>query len=280
MKIKKMVCIALTAATLLSTVSAFAMSTYSFDSGMRKGINYFNQGLYYEARDEFQWFADYNWGSLNSSQQKYLLDYLDGAKAKIKEVEYANNHLTQEQFDDGMRAGINYFNKGMFYEACDEFQWFCDYNWGKMNAGQRQYALNYLDGAKAKFPEYVTVYALGDGYVKTEWIHKSRVKEYERAGWSLTKPKAQYNTTDTILTNKAVAYFKNWLYLPNSATIYQTRVYNMEDDWDRENGYVPCKVYIDASVLNTYGYYIRKTFYVSIEFNRYNGNYEIYGVYE
>ena len=38
MKTKKMVCIALTAATLLSTVSAFAMSTYSFDSGMRKGI--------------------------------------------------------------------------------------------------------------------------------------------------------------------------------------------------------------------------------------------------
>ena len=156
MKTKKMVCIALTAATLLSTVSAFAMSTYSFDSGMRKGINYFNQGLYYEARDEFQWFADYNWGSLNSSQQKYLLDYLDGAKAKIKEVEYANNHLTQEQFDDGMRAGINYFNKGMFYEACDEFQWFCDYNWGKMNAGQRQYALNYLDGAKKKVQDLNT----------------------------------------------------------------------------------------------------------------------------
>ena len=156
MKTKKMVCIALTAATLLSTVSAFAMSTYSFDSGMRKGINYFNRGLYYEARDEFQWFADYNWGSLNSSQQKYLLDYLDGAKAKIKEVEYANNHLTQEQFDDGMRAGINYFNKGMFYEACDEFQWFCDYNWGKMNAGQRQYALNYLDGAKKKVQDLTT----------------------------------------------------------------------------------------------------------------------------
>ena len=116
----------------------YKRQTYSFDSGMRKGINYFNQGLYYEARDEFQWFADYNWGSLNSSQQKYLLDYLDGAKAKIKEVEYDNNHLTQEQFDEGMRAGINYFNKGMFYEACDEFQWFCDYNWGKMNAGQRQ----------------------------------------------------------------------------------------------------------------------------------------------
>ena len=156
MKIKKMVCIALTAAMLLSTVSAFAMSTYSFDSGMRKGINYFNQGLYYEARDEFQWFCDYNWGKMNSGQQQYALDYLNGAKLNIKNTEYANNHLTQKQFDDGMRAGINYFNKGMFYESRDEFQWFCDYNWGKMNSGQRQYALNYLNAAKKKVQDLNT----------------------------------------------------------------------------------------------------------------------------
>ena len=63
MKIKKLLCAALAAMAAMPTVSAFAMSTAEFDNGMRNGINYFNRGLYYEARDEFQWFCDYNWGN-------------------------------------------------------------------------------------------------------------------------------------------------------------------------------------------------------------------------
>ena len=80
---KKPLCIALICACL-STSSAFAMSTSDFDAGMSKGINYYNRGLYYEAIDEFQWFCDANWGALNSGQQKYALDYLGGAKAKLQ----------------------------------------------------------------------------------------------------------------------------------------------------------------------------------------------------
>ena len=45
MKIKKLLCAALAAVAVLSTVSAFAMSTAEFDNGMRNGINYFNRGL-------------------------------------------------------------------------------------------------------------------------------------------------------------------------------------------------------------------------------------------
>lgn len=82
MKIKKLLCAALAAMAAVPTVSAFAMSTAEFDNGMRNGINYFNRGLYYEARDEFQWFCDYNWGKMNSGQQQYALDYLGAAKQK------------------------------------------------------------------------------------------------------------------------------------------------------------------------------------------------------
>ena len=82
MKIKKLLCAVLAAVVAMPTVSAFAMSTAEFDNGMRNGINYFNQGLYYEARDEFQWFCDANWGNMNSGQQKYALDYLGAAKQK------------------------------------------------------------------------------------------------------------------------------------------------------------------------------------------------------
>ncbi len=92
MKIKKIICAAVAAATAVSTTAAFAMSTSEFDNGMRKGINYFNNGMYYEARDEFQWFADYNWGAFNSGQQQYLLDYLDGAKANVSRLENAKRY--------------------------------------------------------------------------------------------------------------------------------------------------------------------------------------------
>ena len=87
MKIKKLLCAVLAAVAAMPTVSAFAMSTAEFDNGMRNGINYFNRGLYYEARDEFQWFCDYNWGNMNSGQQKYALDYLGATKQKIAKWE-------------------------------------------------------------------------------------------------------------------------------------------------------------------------------------------------
>lgn len=76
----------LTAALILSASSTYAMTTNEFEAGMAKGINYYNQGLFYEARDEFQWFCDANWGNMNSGQQTYALDYLDGAKASIQNL--------------------------------------------------------------------------------------------------------------------------------------------------------------------------------------------------
>lgn len=126
-------------------------STVDFDFGMAKGIQYFNNGQYYEARDEFQWFCDDNWGKMNEGQQQYALGYLNNAKEKVAEIEKENSRLTQQQFDDGMRKGIDYFNKGLWKDARNEFQWFCDSNWWRMNSGQRKYALDYLGAAKQNF---------------------------------------------------------------------------------------------------------------------------------
>ena len=110
MEIKKLLCAALAAMAAVPTVSAFAMSTAEFDNGMRNGINYFNRGLYYEARDEFQWFCDYNWGNMNSGQQKYALDYLGAAKQKTalwEKIEKKKKALT-----DFLNDGIySYYDK-------------------------------------------------------------------------------------------------------------------------------------------------------------------------
>lgn len=107
MKILQKLSILISAAIITAAVpiAASAMSTQDFDNGMAKGINYFNRGLYYEAKDEFQWFCDANWGNMNSGQQQYALDYLGGTKAKIQQwenlyryksalINYAKNYLT------------------------------------------------------------------------------------------------------------------------------------------------------------------------------------------
>ena len=117
MKIKKLLCAALAAMTTMSTISAFAMSTAEFDNGMRNGINYFNRGLYYEARDEFQWFCDYNWGNMNSGQQKYALDYLGAAKQKI--AKWESGIVTNPDFTNlvGMTCEDITKKYGYLYEA-------------------------------------------------------------------------------------------------------------------------------------------------------------------
>ena len=317
MNLKKIISEAVAGILILSSLSVFAISTYDFDNGIEKGIDYFNNGLYYEARDEFRWFYDANWEKMNEGQKKYVLDYINAVNEKIQNIdnstvdfssfidkyikkitefsngneyvkftfgyvngdnipdaivstsdshvgavrffvsvegdvqkvtyesenniydgfgqygqakyvpygskiysrviymgEYNNyyqingniavsindscgdyistpkykdmypitsrnikdvfnktiennkgesplmsdttysSNLSTSDFDIGMSKGIEYFNKGMYYEARDEFQWFCDANWGKMNAAQQKYALDYLGGAKQKIHEW------------------------------------------------------------------------------------------------------------------------------
>lgn len=96
-KFKKVLAATAALAMGIGSASAFAMPTYEFDNGMAKGISYFNRGLYYEARDEFQWFCDANWGAMNPGQRQYALDYLGGAQANVQKWE---QYLRQE--DQGL----------------------------------------------------------------------------------------------------------------------------------------------------------------------------------
>lgn len=81
-----------------------SMTTQEFDDGMAKGISYFNQGLYYEAKDELQWFCDANWGNMNSEQQKYALDYLDGTKNRITQLQRQQQQQAAAQASSGSRS--------------------------------------------------------------------------------------------------------------------------------------------------------------------------------
>ena len=83
---KKIICLALVA-LMLSQLNVIAMSTKEFDQGMENGISYFNRGLYYEAKDEFTWFKNYNYSKMNSGQQKYLDDYMNGTWNRIQQWE-------------------------------------------------------------------------------------------------------------------------------------------------------------------------------------------------
>ena len=89
---KQMIFLFLLMLFMIFITPSFAMTTQEFDEGMAKGINYFNQGLYYEAKDEFTWFKDYNYDRMNDGQQKYLDDYLSGTWTKIEQWEDFQNH--------------------------------------------------------------------------------------------------------------------------------------------------------------------------------------------
>ena len=126
---KRFVALFIILGILMSFVSVTAMSTYQFDYGMKKGISYFNSGKYAEAIDEFQWFCDGNWADMNQGQREYVIEYLNAAKTKYQE----SLVVSKDEFDNGMKKGIEYYNKGMFLDARNEFQWFCDNNPEKMN---------------------------------------------------------------------------------------------------------------------------------------------------
>lgn len=107
-------------ALLLSSVSVYAMPTEEFDYGMNKGIEYYNQGLYYEAKDEFQWFCDYNWGRMNEGQQKYALDYLGGAKQQIQRWENRNTN-TYSTLSYDQRRKLNTFMSNFSEAFVDDY---------------------------------------------------------------------------------------------------------------------------------------------------------------
>lgn len=167
-QLKKITTSCLIAATLLASTGVFAMDSEEFNRRMDEGMKAYIQKDYATATNLFQ--RLYNEGSLDYEQEQRVLKFLDSSKSNQYGLPSKNqsntqtttqqttnsNSLSTAEFDSGMAKGIWYFNKGMYYEAKDEFQWFCDYNWGRMNAGQQKYALDYLGSAKQKIQQWET----------------------------------------------------------------------------------------------------------------------------
>lgn len=233
---------------VVSSGTSQTISTVDFDLGMAKGVQYFNNGQYYEARDEFQWFCDANWSKMNTGQQQYALDYLNNAKEKVAEIEKENSRLTQQQFDNGMRKGIDYFNKGMYYEARDEFQWFCDANWGKMNDGQRKYALDYLDGAKREIQNLNT-------QDNGTWYHGGTYAVSGGIGYWQYSLSISNITSDSLTVN----YFGM---SQSSLEVKSARLYKQNDGsyagstitTDKENIYLKINIISNSHIKLTYSY--------------------------
>ena len=163
---RRIITVVITVVSMLN-VSAFAMTTQEFDAAMEKGIEYFNQGLYYEAKDEFTWFKQWNYGKMNSGQKQYIYEYIVATDKKIDELNEISSPsnivenssvdvttMSTQEFDIGMARGINYFNQGLYYEAKDEFTWFKNAQYDRMNDGQRDYLNDYLNGAKHRIKQW------------------------------------------------------------------------------------------------------------------------------
>lgn len=89
------------------------LTTEEFDAGMSKGIDYFNRGLYYEAKDEFQWLYNGKWNNMNEGQRQYLSDYLSGTRAKIAEM---NPSTCNKEYKDLGWVYSCYKKQGVFWE--------------------------------------------------------------------------------------------------------------------------------------------------------------------
>lgn len=112
-----------------------------YESGIAKGIVYFNNGMYYEAIDEIQWFCDANWYNMTEEQQNNALWYLNNAKSKLA--------------DRIFESAKNNYNNGQYYEVINEVQRFCDFNWYYMTKDQQDNALWYLRNSKSKLADYL-----------------------------------------------------------------------------------------------------------------------------
>ena len=174
-QLKKITAGCLIVATLLASVGVFAMDSEEFNRRMDEGMKAYIQKDYATATNLFQ--RLYNEGNLSYEQEQRVLNFLDSSKSNqyglpsknqsntqtATQQTINNNSISTAEFDSGMAKGIWYFNKGMYYEAKDEFQWFCDYNWGKMNVGQQKYALDYLGATRGRIKEYESIVHLEYG---------------------------------------------------------------------------------------------------------------------
>lgn len=63
--------------------------------------------------------------------------------------------MPTSEFDNGISKGISCFNQGLYYEAIDEIQNFCDVFWYDMTIEQQEKALYYLYQSNVNLADYL-----------------------------------------------------------------------------------------------------------------------------
>ena len=135
------------------------------------------------------------------------------------------NNVSIASFNAGIGRGIDYYNKGLYYEAINEIQWFCDANWYSMTAEQQQNALYYLNNAKSKLADYS--FTTGKNYYNKGLYYEAQ-KEFSNALSLYPEYSSQwqsandylYNTNERIkrlnvlnsYNGNYVAYYTSWGY--------------------------------------------------------------------
>lgn len=161
-----------------------------YESGIAKGIAYYNNGMYYEAIDEIQWFCDANWYNITEEQQNNALWYLNNAKSKLA--------------DRIFESAKNNYNNGQYYEVINEVQRFCDFNWYYMTKDQQDNALWYLNNSKTKLANHL--FSSGKKYYRQGLFYEARnafeeaMRYYEPINDNLWKQTNDYlyNTNEKI----------------------------------------------------------------------------------
>lgn len=88
------------------------ITTKDFDLGMKKGIDYFNRGLYYEAKDEFRWFKDGESYRMNVGQKNYLNNYIAATDRKIALLKSAN--VETDKYNIHKFSVVNSYNGDLY----------------------------------------------------------------------------------------------------------------------------------------------------------------------
>lgn len=120
-------------------IESGSVSTASYETGMKKGIGYYNDGLYYEAIEEIQWFCDGNWYNMTEEQQNNALSYLGSAKTQLADYSF--------------ESGKNYYNSGLYYEAQTDFTNALLY-YKEANSSKWKEANDYLYSTNEKIKEW------------------------------------------------------------------------------------------------------------------------------
>lgn len=150
----------------------------------------------------------YIFGFKNQLAASDLSNYINYAK-QYQEKESKSIYGNPQPitgYDNGITKGIDHYNKGLYYEAINEIQRFCDENWYYMTAEQQKNALYYLNNAKSKLADYS--FTTGKNYYNKGLYYEAQ-KEFTNAVDLYTKNTSQWQSANDYLYN-ANQRIKEW----------------------------------------------------------------------